>query len=110
MAYQVFRVEITRDETREEAPAGIEITLYLDRMPETDEVSVGRLGRVWRGVWASRLQYAGDFATLEDALAAIGAACPGADRIRCYEYSVDQEFAVEVAPLARSGNKWQPEA
>jgi hypothetical protein len=110
MAYQVFRVEITRDETRDEAPVGIEITLYIDRMPETDENSVGRLGRVWRGVWGSRLQYAGDFETLADALAAIDAAYPAADRIRCYEYSVDQEFPVEVAPFVRHGDRWQSEA
>ena len=31
-----------------------------------------------------------------------------ADRIRCYEYSVDDEFAREVAPLRRSGEKWLP--
>ena len=74
MAYQTFRVEITRYETRDDGPVSIEITAYIDRMPETDEVSVGQLGRVWRGVWASRLQYAGDFDTLAAALAAIGSA------------------------------------
>jgi hypothetical protein len=110
MAYQVFRVEITRDETRAAAPVGIEITQYIDRLPETDEPSVGRLGRVWRGVWGSRLQYAGDFETLGEALAAITAAYPEADRIRCYEYSVDQEFPVEVAPLLRRGDRWEPGA
>ena len=77
-------------------------------MPETDEAAVGRLGRVWREVWSSRLQYAGDFATLSEALAAITAAYPEADRIHCYEYTVDNEFAVEVAPLLRSGDKWLP--
>ena len=108
MAYQTFRVEITRDETRGGAPVGIEITAYIDRMPETDEAMVGGLGRIWRGVWSSRLQYAGDFETLAEALAAITAAYPEADRIRCYEYSVDNEFPVEVAPLLRSGEKWLP--
>ena len=39
-----------------------------------------------------------------EALAAITAAYPESDRIRCYEYSVDDEFAREVAPLLRSGD------
>ncbi|MGH7031716.1 MAG: hypothetical protein ACREE9_23015 [Stellaceae bacterium] len=108
MAYQVFRVEITRDETRHSAPVGIEITAYIDRMPETNEATIGRLSRALRGVWNSRLQYTGDFATLAQALAAITTAYPDSDRIRCYEYSVDNEFAVEVAPLLRSGEKWLP--
>jgi len=47
---------------------------------------------------------------LAEALAAITAAYPEADRIRCYEYSVDDEFAREVAPLIRSGAKWLPGA
>jgi hypothetical protein len=110
MAYETFRVEVTRDETREGGPVNIEITAYIDRMPETNEYTVGRLSRAWRGVWNSRLQYTGDFATLTEALAAITAAYPEADRIRCYEYSVDDEFAREVAPLVRSGEKWLPGA
>lgn len=107
MAYQVFRVEITRDETRDGGPVGIEITAYIDRLPETNEATVGRLSRAWRGVWNSRLQYSGDFETLADALGAIMAAYPEAERIRCYEYTVDDEFAREVAPLVRSGEKWR---
>src|SRR6516162_6161124 len=63
MAYQTFRVEITRDETRDDGPVGIEITAYIDRMPETNEATVGRLNRAWRGVWNSGLQYTGDFET-----------------------------------------------
>ena len=110
MAYQTFRVEITRDETRDGGPVSIEITAYIDRMPETREATIGRLSRAWRGVWNSRLQYTGDFDTLAEALAAIMAAYPEADRIRCYEYSVDIEFPVEVAPLLRSGEKWLPGA
>jgi hypothetical protein len=110
MAYQTFRVEITRDETRDAAPVGIEITAYIDRMPETNEATIGRLSRAWRGVWNSRLQYTGDFETLAEALAAIMAAYPEADRVRCYEYSVDNEFPVEVPPLLRSGEKWLPGA
>jgi len=110
MAYQTFRVEITRDETRDDGPVNLEITAYIDRMPETNEVTVGRLSRARRGVWNSRLQYTGDFATLAEALAAITAAYPEARRIRCYEYSVDDEFAREVAPLVRSGKNWLPSA
>jgi hypothetical protein len=108
MAYQTFRVEITRDETRDDGPVSIEITAYIDRMPETNEATIGRLSRVWYGVWNSRLQYTGDFETLAEALAAITAAFPEADRIRCYEYSVDNEFPVEVVPLLRAGEKWLP--
>jgi hypothetical protein len=108
MAYQVFRVEITRDETRDSAPVGIEITAYIDRMPETNEAMVGGLSRAYRGVWNSRLQYTGDFDTLAQALAAIDAAHPEADRIRCYEYSVDNEYPVEAALLVRSQGKWLP--
>src|ERR1700746_3825441 len=106
MAYQTFRVEITRDETRDGGPVGIEITAYIDRMPETNEPTVGRLSRAGREGWNSRLQYTGDFATLAEALAAITAAYPEADRIRCYEYTVDDEFAREVASPVRSGEKW----
>src|SRR6516165_8753169 len=108
MAYQTFRVEITRDETRDGEPVKIEITAYIDRMPETNEATIGRLSRARRGVWNSRLQYTGDFDTLAGALAAITAAYPEVDRIRCYEYTVDDEFAREVAPLVRSGKNWMP--
>ena len=110
MAYQTFRVEVTRDETRDDGPVSIEITAYIDRMPETNEATIGRLSRARRGVWNSRLQYTGDFETLAEALGAITAAYPEADRIRCYEYTVDDEFAREVAPLLRSGEKWTPAA
>ena len=110
MAYQTFRVEITRDETRDGEPVKIEITAYIDRMPETNEATIERLSRARRGVWNSRLQYTGDFDTLGEALAAITAAYPEADRIRCYEYTVDDEFAREVAPLVRSGENWMPSA
>ena len=108
MAYETYRVEVTRDETLPDGGVGIEITAYFDRMPETHDYTVGMLTRAPRGVWNSRLQFAGDFATLGEALAAIGAAFPEADRIRCYEYTVDNEFPVEVPPLVRSGDKWRP--
>ena len=108
MAYQTFRVEVTRDEARDGGPVNIEITAYIDRMPETDEAAVGRLAWSWRGVWNTRVQYTGDFETLAEALASITAAYPDAQRIRCYEYSVDDEFAREVAPLVRTGEKWVP--
>src|SRR5437764_1152952 len=101
MSYQTFRVEITRDETVAEGGVGIEIIAYLDRVPETNDYSRGMLTRVPKGVWNSRLQFAGDFEDLGEALAAIGAAYSDIDRIRCYEYTVDDEFAREVAPLLR---------
>jgi hypothetical protein len=108
MTYETFRVEVTRDETRADGAALIEITAYIDRVPETDAPTRGMLTRASRGVWNSRLQFTGDFETLAEALAAIGAAYPQAERIRCYEYTVDDEYAVEVAPLIRSGDKWRP--
>ena len=108
MAYQTFRVEITRDETRADGPVSVEIIAYIDRLPETHDYSVGMLTRAPRGVWNSRLQFAGDFATLSEALVAIGAAYPDANRIRCYEYTVDDEYAREVAPLVKSVDKWRP--
>jgi len=108
MAYETYGVEITRDETSASGAVSIEITAYLDRVPETDAPTVGQLTRASRGVWNSRLQFTGDFATLSEALAAIAVAHPEADRIRCYEYTVDDEYPVEVATLLRSGDKWRP--
>ena len=108
MSYETFRVEITRDETVASGGIGIEITAYIDRVPETNDYSFGMLTRVPKGVWNSRLQFAGDFESLGAALAAIDAAYPDAGRIRCYEYTVDDEYPVEVAPLVRSGDKWRP--
>src|SRR5437764_15308135 len=103
MSYQTFRVEITRDETVAAGGVSIEIIAYVDRVPETHDYSVGMLTRVPKGVWNSRLQFAGDFEILSEALAAIGTAYPGVERIRCYEYTVDDEYAREVAPLVKSG-------
>ena len=110
MAYETFRVEVTRDETRAEGAVGVEITLYLGRVPETDMPTRGMLTRAARGVWNSRLQFSGDFATLKAALAAIEAAAPAARHIRCYEYTVDDEYPREVAPLLRLGDRWRPAA
>ena len=62
-----------------------------------------------RGVWNSRLQFAGDFDELPEALAAIEARYPDAARIRCYEYTVDDEFARETAPLVKAGGEWAPQ-
>ena len=108
MAYETYRVEITRDETRPSGSVTIEITAYIDRMPETNHYSVGLLTRVPKDVWNSRLQYTGDFASLAAAFAAIDAAYPEAVSIRCYEYSVDNEYPVEAASLVRSQGKWLP--
>ena len=109
MAYETYRVEITRDETQAEGAVGIEITAYLDRVPETDAPTRGRLTRASRGVWNSRLQFTGDFENLGEALAAIDAAYPESARIRCYEYTVDDEYPREVAPLVRAAGKWRPD-
>src|ERR1051325_3752436 len=108
MAYQTFRVEVTRDETGAGGAVGIEITAYFDRLPETDAPTRGMLTRASRGVWNTRLQFTGDFETLTEALAAIDAAYPDAARIRCYHYTVDDEYPREVAPLVKSRDKWVP--
>jgi hypothetical protein len=109
MSYLTFRVEITRDEWRADAPAQIEITAYIDRVPETDSPTRGMLARASKGVWNSRLQFTGDFNELSEALGAIDAAYPDAARIRCYEYTVDDEFPREAEPLVKSGGTWEPE-
>ncbi|HXP06522.1 MAG TPA: hypothetical protein VN808_20575 [Stellaceae bacterium] len=109
MAYETYRVEITRDEWKPDEPVGIEITAYLDRVPETDAPTREMLTRAAKGVWNSRLQMTGDFETLTEALAAIDAAYPETEKIRCYEYTVDDEFPREAAMLVRSGGKWAPE-
>src|SRR5438094_8790143 len=108
MAYETFRVEITRDETRDEGAVTIELTAYFDRVPETDIPTRGMLTRAAKGVWNSRLQFTGDFATLAAALQAIDTAYPDALCIRCYEYTVDDEYAREVAPLVKSAGTWRP--
>src|SRR5437016_5041556 len=110
MAYETFRVEITRDELRPDGDITIEITAYIDRVPETDAPTRGMLTRASKGVWNSRLQFTGDFATLPEALRAIEALYTDVDRIRCYEYTVDDEYARAVAPLVKSGGKWRPGA
>lgn len=109
MSYLTIRVEITRDEWQADAPVEIEITAYIDRAPETQDYSRGMLTRAPRGVWNSRLQFAGDFDELAEALTAIEERYPGATRIRCYEYTVDDEFARETASLVKSGEKWSPQ-
>lgn len=108
MAYLTYRVEITRDESRASGTPTVEITAYIDRVPETDTPEVGRLSRAYKGVWNSRLQYTGDFEALPDALAAIDAAYPKIEHIRCYEWSIDYEFPNEVAPLLKIENAWSP--
>jgi hypothetical protein len=108
MAYETYRVEITRDETQASGAVSIEITVYFDRVPETDAPTRGRLTRASRGVWDSRLQFTGDFTNLREALAAVDAAYPEIGEIRCYEYTVDDEYPREVAPLIKSGGRWRP--
>ncbi|MBV9858648.1 MAG: hypothetical protein JO038_00875 [Alphaproteobacteria bacterium] len=108
MSYLTLRVEVTRDETRADGPVGIAITAYLDRVPESGEYTRGSLSRVWKGVWNSRLQFAGNFESLAEALAAIDAAYPEAQRIACYEYTVDDEFPREAAPLVKTADRWAP--
>ena len=103
-----YRVEITRDETRPSGGVGIEITAFIDRVPETPPVDVGRLSRAPKGVWNSRLLFSGDFDSLPAALAAIEAVYPDVTEIGCYEWSIDYEYPFDMAPLHRSEGKWRP--
>jgi hypothetical protein len=109
MSYLTFRVEITRDETRAGGGIEIEITAYIDRVPETQDYSRGMLTRAGHTVWNTRLQVAGDFDEIGEALAAIDERYPDAARIRCYEYTVDDEFPREAPALVKVGGKWEPE-
>ena len=109
MSYLTFRVEVTRDEWKPDAPVGIEITDYIDRVPETDAPTRGMLTRAAKGVWNSRLAFTGDFDSLPEALAAIDTAQPDATRIGCYEYTVDDEYPREAEPLVKTRGKWEPE-
>src|SRR5580700_3073113 len=108
MAYLTFRVEVTRDEWKPAEPVGIAITAYIDRVPETDAPTRGMLTRAAKGVWNSRLQFTGDFDELTEAFAAIDAAYPEAAQIRCYEYTVDDEFPREAMALVKTGGAWVP--
>jgi hypothetical protein len=102
-----FRVEVTRDETVATGGVAIEITAYMDRVPETPPVDVGRLSRAPKGVWNSRLLFSGDFEDLAPALAAVEAAFPKTVEIRCSEFSIDHEFPNEMAPLQKSDGRWR---
>jgi len=109
MTYETYRVEATRDETSATSGFSVEIVAYIDRIPETDAPTRGMLTRAAMGVWNSRLQFTGDFETLAAALQAVEAAFPEVERIRCYEYTVDDEYQVEVASLVRADGSWRPE-
>ena len=54
-----YRVEVTRDETVATGGVAIEITAYIDRVPETPEIGHQRLLRAPKGVWNSRLLFSG---------------------------------------------------
>jgi hypothetical protein len=101
MAHLTYGVEITADESRPSRTASIEITGYIDRVPETNEPEFARLSRAYKGVWNSRLQYTDDFESLFEALVAIEAPYPEFGHIRCYEWSVDYEYPNEMTPLLR---------
>jgi hypothetical protein len=108
MAHLTYRVEITRDESRSSGSPSVEITAYIDGVPETDAPEFGRLSRAYKGVWNSRLQYTGDFASLSEALVAVNAAYPKVEQLRCYEWSIDYEFPNEMAPMRKIGARWSP--
>ena len=73
----------------------------------TTEADFGRLSRVATSMWNTRMLYTGDFAALADAVAAIEARYPAAERINCYEWATRVESALELAPLVRAGGRWK---
>jgi hypothetical protein len=103
-----YRVEVTRDETRSSGGVSIAITAYIDRVPETPPVDVGRLTRAPKGVWNSRLLFSGDFDALAEVVAAIEAAFPDVAEVSCNEFSIDYEFPNEMPPLHKSDGRWLP--
>jgi hypothetical protein len=103
-----YRVEVTRDETRPSGGVSIAITGYIDRVPETPPVDVGRLTRAPKGVWNSRLLFSGDFDSLAEAMVAIEAAYPDVAEIGCNEWSIDSEYPLEMPLLHRREDKWLP--
>jgi len=109
MAYQTFRVEITRDETRDDGPVGIEITAYIEPHAR-DQRGHG---------WAVEPDVVAGCGTVGCNTPAISRhwrrrlprswlPFPRPTASAANEYSVDNEFPVEVAPLLRSGVKWVP--
>jgi hypothetical protein len=103
-----FRVEVTRDETLMAGGVAIEITAYIDRVPEYPEIGHRRLERAPKGVWNSRLLFGGDFPELSEALDAIEAGFPDVVEIRCSEHSIDYEFPYEMPPLVKTDGEWRP--
>ena len=61
-----YRVEIQRDETVATGGVTVEITVFIDRTPETNEAGIGRIIRIPRSVWNTRLYFAGDFESLRE--------------------------------------------
>jgi hypothetical protein len=104
----IYRVEVSRDETVAAGGVKVEIIAYIDRVPDTAAIDVGRLARAPRGAWTSRLFSGGDFEELADAVAAIGAAYPEIGEIGCYEWTVDYEYPFDMPPLRKSAAGWAP--
>jgi hypothetical protein len=100
MAYLTYRVEITRNERHRSGTPNIEITDYIDRVPETNEPEFGRLSRAYKGVWNSRLQYTGDFESLSKALGAIDAASPRLNKSAATNTRSITNFRTRCRPCA----------
>ena len=108
MAYETYRVEVTRDETLPAGGVSVEITAYIDRMPETHDYTIGMLTP---GA-ARRVEQP---AAIRRRFRDIGRGA-GSDRRRLsgnrphplLRIHVDNEFPVEVPPLVRSGDRWRP--
>jgi hypothetical protein len=99
MAYKTFRVEITRDETRDSGPVIIEITAYIDRTPETNEATVGVA--VTASGWVERERNPSSFAGLDDFIA--GSASP-IDRIGTEAHPVAKRGIRPVLQAGRCGH------
>jgi hypothetical protein len=74
-----------------------------DRRAEPRNAEPGDEGRLEQPA-----AHTGDFDALSQALAAIDAAHPEITQIRCYEYTVDDEYPREAAALVKTSGKWAP--
>jgi len=102
----IFRVEIIREETLGPDGVSIDITAYINRVPDDNEADFGSLSQVPVSMWNTRMLYTGDFGALGGAIAAVEAVYPGIEHINCYEWGTD-ETALAMAPMVRSGAHWR---
>ena len=105
MSYLTFRVEITRDEGSRPCRRHRDHRLYRpgagDRRADAGDADA----RLARACGTAGCNSPAISTTLAEALAAIAAAYPETERIRCYEYTVDDEYPARGGAAARIGRQ-----